>query len=313
MASQADKVRAKFEAVFAEADPEVVPSIARQIEAEIAAHYTGTQYTSRVRSLCFNLSKNARLRASVLSGDMGIDALVSASPNDLATDAIKLLRQASADRYHAQRSLGETDEHVVGWRAGTSGKLDWSHKYESEKPGSAAAASGARPATAVLAGSDGSQAAMGEDGLEKEEDGVVEEDEEDEADEAMPSAADGASEDAMAWLSGYASKAAPPKSSLTGAVRRSDVSAPPSAKRPRTDSTSPKGGLPIGAGRGGAATGAQSTAEDYASVLVRLCTLAEAGGAKTMDLLAGTKSEADAQRMVAEAVAKVRAIVSNLR
>ena len=32
-----------------------------------------------------------------------------------------------------------------------------------------------------------------------------------------------------------------------------------------------------------------------------------------MDLLAGAKSEVEAQRMVAEVAAKVRAIVSNLR
>ena len=70
MASQADKVRAKFEAVFAEADPEVVPSIARQIEAEIAAPHGYPIHLQGTLSLLQPLQECPA--SQLLSGDMDI-------------------------------------------------------------------------------------------------------------------------------------------------------------------------------------------------------------------------------------------------
>ena len=96
------------------------------------------EYTAKGRSLIFNLGKNADLRAHILDGSLSAEWLVSAQVADLATDALKLARAESQERFYAQRSLGQSDERVVGWNAGTAGKLEWSHKYEKEKPAATA-------------------------------------------------------------------------------------------------------------------------------------------------------------------------------
>ena len=141
-------LRGKFSAALTTGDvapSERVSEIAASVEAAVAEKFgAGTkEYTSKGRSLEFNLKKNAQLRSQLLVGDLSVAWLVSASVADLATDALKLQRRESTDRYYAQRSLGASDEQVTGWNAGTTGKLEWSHKYEKEKSASAAAAASA--------------------------------------------------------------------------------------------------------------------------------------------------------------------------
>jgi hypothetical protein len=204
----AGSMRAKMVEKFVEALGDEEPnaaSIAAGIESEVHTRFSGQGYAAKGRSLIFNLKKNGDLRARVLSGDYAVDALVTASASELAVEALKKQRQASLDRYVAQvcrhplcrpslaqclpsrdvlaqvlilqfptfleqRSLSG-DEQVVGWAAGTSGKvcvarpfprcmplissnlggglthaqfvpclcqLDWSHKYEKEKAGAEA-------------------------------------------------------------------------------------------------------------------------------------------------------------------------------
>jgi hypothetical protein len=125
---------------------ESVSAIAEAIESAIGdKHGVATkEYTGKGRSLVFNLKKNSELRRGVLDGSVSATWLVSASVADLATEALKQMRQESMDRYYGQRSLGQSDENVVGWAAGTTGKLEWSHKYEKEKEASAAAAARAK-------------------------------------------------------------------------------------------------------------------------------------------------------------------------
>ena len=119
---------------------EAASDLAANIEEAIAEkHAVGTkEYTTKGRSLIFNLNKNAELRRQLLSSQRTARWLVSASISDLATDALKLQRMESAERYQAMRSLGETSERVVGWNAGTTGKIGWSHKFENEKTVTAA-------------------------------------------------------------------------------------------------------------------------------------------------------------------------------
>ena len=119
-------------ALEAEGKSEEISGVASQIEDAIQDKYKGKDYTTRGRSIVFNLNKNIQLRRRVLNGMVTPIWLASASVTDLATDTLKMQRQESADRYQAMRSLGNSDEHVVGWNAGTTGKLGWSHKYENE-------------------------------------------------------------------------------------------------------------------------------------------------------------------------------------
>ena len=105
---------------------------ASRIESEINDRFAGGQYAAKGRSIVFNLGKNDTLRSRVMADEVDAVFLVTASVSDLAPESLKSQRQASLDRYVAQRSLSG-DEQVVGWAAGTSGKLDWSHKYEKEK------------------------------------------------------------------------------------------------------------------------------------------------------------------------------------
>ena len=114
-------------------DADAAKALAEEIEDEINTRLSGKDYSAKGRSLVFNLSKNGDLRKNVVSRELTPSGLVMASTADLATEAQKLLRAESIEKYYAQRSLGQSDEHVVGWKAGTSGKLDWSHKYEKEK------------------------------------------------------------------------------------------------------------------------------------------------------------------------------------
>ena len=156
----AGSMRAKMVEKFVEALGDEEPnaaSIAAGIESEVHTRFSGQGYAAKGRSLIFNLKKNGDLRARVLSGDYAVDALVTASASELAVEALKKQRQASLDRYVAQvcrhplcrRSLAQClpsrdvlaqvlilqfptfleqrslsgDEQVVGWAAGTSGKV----------------------------------------------------------------------------------------------------------------------------------------------------------------------------------------------
>ena len=100
-------MRAKLVEKFVDAlggvgELEEVTSIAASIEGQVHARFSGQGYAAKGRSLVFNLSKNVDLRARVLSGDFTVDALVTASANELAVEALKKQRQASLDRYVAQ-------------------------------------------------------------------------------------------------------------------------------------------------------------------------------------------------------------------
>lgn len=88
------------------------------------------EYNMKARSLVFNLRNNAELRARVISRSISAEDLVASSTKDLAPAQLQLQRQESANRFFATRQLGQSSEKVVGWQAGTSGKLAWSHKYE---------------------------------------------------------------------------------------------------------------------------------------------------------------------------------------
>lgn len=304
------KATQKFEDAFA-AEAEDAAALARHIEAALVAACTSSQYNAKARQLVANLNRNKALRASVIQGEMTAEALVSASPDELATKDVKRTREAALEKKFAQRSLGETDELVVGWASGTSGKLDWSHKYESEKLAAAEATS----SKATLDAGGAAAAASAVSPVEADDDTELEEDE----DEYVPAAVnvdEGVSEDAMAWLvgkpaaprAGTARKASAP---AAAAATAKAAAGPPSAKRQRVDEKKKKSGpagVPLISG-----TSLSSTAERYGDVLVQRCTLAEAGGSRTMSLLAVAKTEAEKQMLVEQMVAKVRAVAAKIR
>ena len=169
------KLLAKLASTLAPDDekpPEEVVAIAATVEEAIAAkHGIGSKdYTARSRSLVFNLTKNNDLRKRVLSRAVSATWLVNASVTDLATDALKMQRKESLEHYQALRSLGDSDELAVGWNAGTTGKLGWSHKYEKEtvisgaaKGNFAAAVGAAASASAAPAGASAGEGDGGAD------------------------------------------------------------------------------------------------------------------------------------------------------
>jgi len=130
--------RQKLTAKFAQALQQVAEG-AEAVSAEVGAEVEAAlhavsacpsrEYQSKGRSLLFNLQKNSDLRKAVLDRDFPADKLVTASSKDLAPAALKMRRKQSAERFIATRQLS-SDEKVVGWNAGTSGKLERSHKYE---------------------------------------------------------------------------------------------------------------------------------------------------------------------------------------
>ena len=106
--------------------------IAQAVESEMNAKiYELKDYNAKARSLVFNLRNNAELRGRVISRSFSAEELVASSVYDLAPTQLQLQRRQSADRFFATRQLAESSEKVVGWQAGTSGKLEYSHKYES--------------------------------------------------------------------------------------------------------------------------------------------------------------------------------------
>jgi hypothetical protein len=200
------KLLAKLASTLAPDDekpPEEVVAIAATVEEAIAAkHGIGSKdYTARSRSLVFNLTKNNDLRKRVLSRAVSATWLVNASVTDLATDALKMQRKESLEHYQALRSLGDSDELAVGWNAGTTGKLGWSHKYEKEtvisgaaKGNSAAAAGAAASAStdpagasagadvATEAGGGAAEGEAGEEGAAEEGEGEYPFDDDDDRD-----------------------------------------------------------------------------------------------------------------------------------
>ena len=134
------QVRSKIAAKLAEAlctskpssssavDPALARELADEVEHEMsAAIRTTKEYTAKGRSLVFNLAKNNELRRRVLQRQISPAKLVSATAKELAPEQIKQQRAAASDRYYAMRQVGGT-ELVVGWQAGTSGKLEYSRE-----------------------------------------------------------------------------------------------------------------------------------------------------------------------------------------
>ena len=118
---------------------EACAAIALEVEGAMDAAFSKEkEYMSKGRSLVFNLQKNAELRRNVLTRDATAEWLVTATAQDLAPERLKLMREQSAERYMASRSLSDADTHVVGWAAGTTGKVEFSQKFD-EKSGSAEA------------------------------------------------------------------------------------------------------------------------------------------------------------------------------
>lgn len=249
----------------------------------------------------------------MVRGDLSAEWLISASVADLATDALKLARQASAERFHAQRSLGQSDDRVVGWNAGTTGKLEWSHKYEQEKAASTAtpsalaagppvreqdeeeqeAESSTSPAAADAAASEGEAELHESAGMEDVE-----------ADELKSAASQSDTDDSdISWLNGPS--AAPPagtKRTLDALEDDEDDDAsaadmPPKAKARASGPSSPSN---VGAG------GRTLT---YTDAMVRSCTLAQAAAGSGLSL---ESDEAAVRQRVDAAVARVREIVSDV-
>ena len=100
-------------------------SRATGIEDAMSALVPGSkEYMSKARSLVSNLKGNASLRQRVLSGELHPTALVAASAKELASEALKVQRQQSAERFASSRSLGSSSDRVVGWQAGTTGRIE---------------------------------------------------------------------------------------------------------------------------------------------------------------------------------------------
>ncbi len=141
-----DKFKQTLAAGDAAADS-TASAIAKDIEAELhGLHSNPKEYSNKGRSLLFNLQKNKILKKGVLNGGWEPARLVRAPTNELATTHLRQQREASAERYVQRRQLGQSDERVVGWNAGTDGKLAGSFKFEgADAAARAKAAEGGAP------------------------------------------------------------------------------------------------------------------------------------------------------------------------
>ena len=333
------------DALQAGATSDVASTIGAEIEAAINDRLTGREYAAKGRSLVFNLKKNEELRTDVLSGSILPSSLVTASPNDLATNQLKLARAQSLERKYAQRSLGQSDELAVGWAAGTSGKLDWSHKYEKEKP-SVGAVGDAVGGTVTVDDDDddddeadggdtlkvargqdsGDLGAQGEEEEEREEEDADRDDDGDDGDDG---------EAASAFLSsGFSPKGGDAKCTLSADSRSrpaptatasatKPIPAPKApvsrslsmSARPRPAGLSAADDIPIDFNdllAGNRQVGAKRPREDpdspFAQALVRRCTLKDLAAKPSF----GADEAAAAERVEA-AVQRVRAIVREVR
>ena len=92
------------------------------------------EYMGKARSLVCNLKGNAGLRLRVLSGEVHPSALVAASAQELASEALKVQRQQNAERFASSRLLGSSSDRVVGWQAGTTGRLELPSEVDEVRP-----------------------------------------------------------------------------------------------------------------------------------------------------------------------------------
>jgi hypothetical protein len=120
-------------------DPSLVshaPVVAAEVERALAAATARApkDYASKARSLLVNIGKNDELRKMVLKRTLTAAELVSSDPRDLAPEKLKIARRASKEAYYALRQVSD-DTKIVGWDAGTSGKIEFSLKF-AEQAGS---------------------------------------------------------------------------------------------------------------------------------------------------------------------------------
>lgn len=127
--------------------------ISAEVESRMHRHFRNLRdYNAKARSLVFNLKQSTELRARVIGRVVTAEYLATCAVKDLAPSSLQMQRRESAERYLAQRSLGESQVQVVGWSAGTTGKLDWSHKFEKETLENAKAAEAAAGVIPIAVG-----------------------------------------------------------------------------------------------------------------------------------------------------------------
>jgi len=88
--------------------------LGRAVEAELFARYAvgdtrSGEYRGKARSIAFNLRGNLSLRARVLGGELTPADLCELTPDELATDALKLKRARMEEKATRKRTRGGMD------------------------------------------------------------------------------------------------------------------------------------------------------------------------------------------------------------
>ena len=106
-------VRSKITVMLGDAvqDPSPLFNLGRAIESALfelhgRSDTNSGEYRGKARSIGFNLKRNEGLRARVLSGEVRPDELCAMSPDELATDELKLKRARMEEKATRKRTRG---------------------------------------------------------------------------------------------------------------------------------------------------------------------------------------------------------------
>ncbi|GMI22050.1 hypothetical protein TeGR_g8389 [Tetraparma gracilis] len=97
--------------------------MAFEIEAEIHAQFPGDKYSSKVRSLKFNLedSTNPLVVARVLSGKISVKELVKMTSEDMASASVKKMREEAREEALKDRAFCKVEDLLGGGNKTSSG------------------------------------------------------------------------------------------------------------------------------------------------------------------------------------------------
>ena len=111
--------------INAEAVDHLLVSRASEIEAALYSKMSGSDYTDKARSLCFNMKKNADLSSSVILGQLPADQLIKMTSEELMSAEARLAREAESKRMSDSKRLDwdTANEDKINEMCGIKGDL----------------------------------------------------------------------------------------------------------------------------------------------------------------------------------------------
>lgn len=119
------KARLVQSGINAEAVDHLLVSRASEIEGALYSKMSGSDYTDKARSLCFNMKKNADLSSSVILGQLPADRLIKMSSEELMSAEARLARESESKRMSDSKRLDwdTANEDKINEMCGIKGDL----------------------------------------------------------------------------------------------------------------------------------------------------------------------------------------------